>query len=234
MVRNMRSSGLHAVAENLWVVEFPAKMLGTAIGRRSTVMRLANGEVLVHSSAPFETADVAAISALGRVTYLMDASRFHDTFAAQGAAAFPEARFFAPPGFAGLKGRRVEPLDEAPETWRAELALERIEGMPRVNEYAVLHRPSRTLIVADLVFNMRTERDRWTTFFFRYLAGTFGRVGMSRMFRLMIQDRSAFQSSIARILAWDFDRLITGHGEIVEADGKRELREAVESAVGKV
>src|SRR4028118_621600 len=46
----------------------------------------------------------------------------------------------------------------------------------------MLHRASGTLIVGDLVFNMRTERDRWTTFFFRYLAGTFGRVGMSRMF----------------------------------------------------
>jgi hypothetical protein len=35
------------------------------------------------------------------------------------------------------------------------------------------------------------------------------------------------------ILEWDFERLITGHGEIVEGEGKRELREAVETAVGK-
>jgi len=41
----------------------------------------------------------------------------------------------------------------------------------------VLHAPSRSLIVADMVFNMGTNTDAWTAFFFRYLAGTFGRVG---------------------------------------------------------
>ena len=228
----MRSSGLRQLADGLWVLEFPVRMLGTAIGRRSTVLRLGNGEVLMHSSAPFAPEDVAAISALGPVAYLLDATKFHDTFAAEGVAAFPQARFFAPRGFAAPAGVRVESLAEPPEAWAAEIAIERIDGMPRVEEHVVLHRPSGTLIVADLVFNMRTDRDRWTTFFFRYLAGTFGRVGMSRMFRLLILDRAAFESSIERVLAWDFDRLITGHGEIVESGGKRELREAVESAPG--
>jgi hypothetical protein len=227
----MRSSGLRQLDENLWVLEFPLKMMGMAIGRRSTVLRLGNGELLVHSSAPFASEDVAAISRLGRVAYLLDATKFHDTYAAEGAAAFPQARFFAPPGFAAPAGVRVESLAEPPEAWSAEIAIERIEGMPRVEEHVVLHRPSGTLIVGDLVFNMRTERDRWTTFFFRYLAGTFGRVGMSRIFRLMIQNRAGFKRSIERVLAWDFDRLITGHGEIVESGGKRELREAVETAL---
>jgi hypothetical protein len=230
----MRSLGLRSVADNLWVLEFPAKMMGTAIGRRATILRLANGEILVHSTAPFSADDVAAISALGPVAWLLDASCFHDTFAEEGTAAFPQARFFAPPGFSGPKGRKVESLTGSlPEAWAADLAVEPIAGMPRVNECAVLHRPSRTLIVADLVFNMRTEQDRWTTFFFRYLAGTFGRVGMSRMFRLFIQDRPACERSIARVLAWDFDRLITGHGEIVETGGQQELREAVTSALGR-
>jgi hypothetical protein len=228
----MRSSGLQSLTENLWVLEFPAKLMGTAIGRRSTVMRLGNGRVLVHSTAPFEADDVAAISALGPVAWMLDASCYHDTFAAEGTAAFPQARFFVPPGFARPDGVRVESLAEPPEAWAHDVAVEKIDGMPRVNEFAVLHRPSRTLIVADLVFNMRVERDRWTTFFFRYLAGTFGRVGMSRMFRLMIKERAAVQRSIDRVLMWDFDRLITGHGEIVETGGRRELREAVETALG--
>jgi len=227
----MKSSGLHQLGDNLWVLDFPAKLLGTAIGRRSTVLRLTNGELLVHSSAPFRAEDVAAITTLGPVAYLLDASNFHDTFAAEGTAAFPQARFFAPEGFPAPAGRRVESLAKPPPAWADDLAVQRIDGMPSVNEHAILHRPSRTLMVADLVFNMRTTTDMWTTFFFRYLAGTFGRVGMSRMFRLMIRDRVAFLESIRTVLAWEFDRLITGHGEIVETGGKRDLKAAVESAL---
>jgi len=63
----MNSSGLRRLAENLWVLEYPSKLLGTAIGRRSTVIRLSNGMVLVHSTAPFAPDDVRAISALRAV-----------------------------------------------------------------------------------------------------------------------------------------------------------------------
>lgn len=230
----MKSTGLRNVGENLWVLEFPVRLLGTAIGRRSTVIRLSNAQVMVHSSAPFQPDDVTAISALGAVEYLIEVSQFHDTFSREGTAAFPQARFFAPPGFnlRGKRGSRVESLANPPPEWAPDVEVQQIEGMPSVNEFAVLHKPSRTLIVADVVFNMSTDADAWTAFFFRYLAGTFGKVGMSRMFRFSIRDRAAFCRSMERIVAWDFDRLITGHGEIVARGGKAQLQAALESAVG--
>jgi len=79
-----------------------------------------------------------------------------------------------------------------------------------------------------------TKTDAWSAFFFRYIAGTFGRVGMSRMFKASIRDRAAFRRSAQRVLAWDFDRLITGHGKIVERGGREQLRKAIESALGKL
>ena len=39
----------------------------------------------------------------------------------------------------------------------------------------------------------------------------------------MIKDRPAFVAAINTIKAWDFDRIIVTHGDIIEDDAKRTL-----------
>ena len=53
---------------------------------------------------------------------------------------------------------------------------------------------------------------------------------MSRIFRLCIKDHAAFRASISKIVAADFDRIIVGHGNVIEKDGKRLLRQALADA----
>lgn len=50
------------------------------------------------------------------------------------------------------------------------------------------------------------------------------RLGPTVAFRLGIRDREAARRSVRRMLAWDFDRILPGHGEIVEAGGRAKLR----------
>jgi hypothetical protein len=52
--------------------------------------------------------------------------------------------------------------------------------------------------------------------------------GMSLAFRLMIRDPTAFLRSIAEIMRWDFDRVIVGHGEVIETGGKERVRLVLE------
>ncbi len=44
------------------------------------------------------------------------------------------------------------------------------------------------------------------------------------MLRLSIRDKSALRKSIDRILAWDFDRVIVTHGDVLECGGQDSLR----------
>jgi hypothetical protein len=67
-----------------------------------------------------------------------------------------------------------------------------LHGAPRLKEHAIVHKPSRTLIVAHLVFNFRADERGWNRFFHRDIAGFKRYLGMSRIFRLCISDRSAF------------------------------------------
>jgi hypothetical protein len=47
---------------------------------------------------------------------------------------------------------------------------------------------------------------------------------------MAVRDKAAFQRSVEALTKWDFDRIIVGHGEIVETDGKRRLAGALKEA----
>ena len=129
-----------------------------------------------------------------------------------------------PDGFPRAKELRAESLSPAPAEWGDELQIRKIDGMPKVQEHALFHAPSRTLIVGDLLFNFGADASGWTRFIARYVMRLPSLTGMSAAFRFMIQDREAFQRSVLKILEWDFDRVIVGHGEKIETEGKRKLR----------
>ena len=216
-----------SVDQNVWILRYPLSLLGTQTGRTVTVLRLRSSEIIVHSTGPFSSEDVAAIQGLGPSITLVEASLFHDTFACQGRSSFPKARYLVPEGFRLQKAVTAESLDMAPAGWRDELEFRLLAGMPKVKEHVFYHKPSQTLIVADLVFNFGPESPWWTRFFFRHLAGIRRNPGMSRLFRMMIRDRAAFQKSLRHLFEWDFKRVIVGHGRLVEANARERMREAL-------
>lgn len=54
--------------------------------------------------------------------------------------------------------------------------------------------------------------------------------GMPRSVKAGVKDKAAFESSLATILGWDFDRVIVGHGDVIDFDGKPKLRAALAAA----
>ena len=221
---------MHHVAENLWVLRYPLRLLGVEIGRTVTIIRLANGKFIVHSTAPFTAADLGAIRAAGEIAWLVDVSNFHDSLAREGRAALPDVPYLAPEGFSKYSGVATDPLSPAPAEWTSDLEVLELAGMPRVREHVMFHRPSGTLIVADLLFNFGRRGSLWTRLFARYVMRLRNFIGMSPFFRLMIRDREAFRRSMAIMMAWDFDRVIVAHGGIIERGGKARLREVLRAA----
>ncbi|HWN93659.1 MAG TPA: hypothetical protein VNT99_01390 [Methylomirabilota bacterium] len=157
---------------------------------------------------------------------MVEATLFHDTFAKKGRAAFPAVPYFAPEGFAGSAGA-THPLLAPSAEWAEQLDAHQLEGMPKVREHVFLHRSTRTLIVADLVFNFGPPSTAWTRGFFRWAGGIRQFPGMSRLFRACIRDRAAFAKSILHMMQWDFDRLIVGHGDVIETGAKPKLAAAL-------
>lgn len=221
---------MRQIADNLWLMHYPLSVLGTRHGRNAALIRLRSGQTILHSMAPFDPTDKAAIQAIGSPSWLVEAMLLHDTYARQGRESFPAVPFLGPPGFDDVVKFPVEPLLPPPAEWHGEVEVFPIDGAPMLKEHALLHLPSRTLIVADLIFNFRPDERGWDFFFHRYIAGFKRYPGISRIFRFCIKDRAAFRASLSRILEQDFDRIIVGHGEVIETDGKRLLRRAIEDA----
>ncbi|MFQ5418226.1 MAG: DUF4336 domain-containing protein [Myxococcota bacterium] len=219
---------LRRLGEGLWVVNRPLRIVGLHIGARMTVIRLANGELFLHSPVEIDDELCEELSALGGVGHIVAPNKVHHLFFGQAAAIYPDAARYAAPG---LPEKRRD-LDfhevlgnEAPPAWSGEIEQRVIGGMPMVGEVVFLHRASGTLLLTDLAFNMR-ETDSFLTRQWMRLMGIHGKFGPTRMFKQFIRDREAARASLDEILSWDFDRVIVTHGVVLQERGRRALRDA--------
>ena len=209
------------------VLQYPLRAFGIDFRRYVTLLRLADGRLVIHSTGPFTPEDVAAIRRFGKPSWLVEATLMHDTFARQARAAFPELPYLVPAGFAQIKGDPTQPLLPPPADWTGELEVLKIEGLRRINEHAFFHRASRTLVLADLMFHFPADSSGWPRFFAQRVMRLPRLLGISAFFRLMIRDKAAFASSMKTLLAWDFAQIVVGHGEPILRDAKSIFAQAL-------
>lgn len=219
---------LRELAADVWILDQPLAVFGLHVGARMTVVRLGDGSLFLHSPVRLRAAERAELDALGPVRHVVAPSKVHHFFLAGAREAYPGARVYSAPGLAGKKpdlSIDEELSDEAPAAWKGAIDQLAFRGAPWTNEIAFCHRASRTLILTDLVLNVR-ESDSWLTRQWLRLNGALGHFGPHRLMRAVTRDRAAARVSIDRILEWDFDRVVMSHGAVVQERGKRLLRES--------
>jgi hypothetical protein len=214
------------ISDDVALLSFPWRVLGIDFRRNVTLLRLRDGRVAIHSTAPFTAADVTAIRGFGEPAWLIDATLMHDTFAKEGRAALPDLPYLAPEGFQGVTGVATAPLSPAPSDWAGEIDVVPLDGVKK-KEHALFHRRSRTLVVADLFFSMPPDTRGWPRFFARHFMRLPRLFGISAFFRLVIDDRPAFERSVNRLLELDFEHLIVAHREPLIGDAKPAVEQAL-------
>ena len=218
---------LRALAPDLWVVDRPQRFFGLSVGTRMTVMRLADGSLMLHSPIALDDRVRRELDALGPVRFVVAPNRVHHLYAGDVATSYPEARLWIGPGLEVKRPdlRYVAILDdEAPAEWRGQVDQVFFRGRPYENEVVFLHRASRTLIMCDLAFNFGPTAPL-TTRIWMSLMLSYGKFGPSKLDPLLIRDRPAARASLKKILAWDFDRVIVAHGDVLERGGHALLGE---------
>ena len=218
---------MRQLAEDLWVVDRPQSFYALSVGTRMTVMRLSGGRLLLHSPVALDGDLRAQLDALGRVSFAVAPNRLHHLYAGDVARAYPEARLWVAPGLPSKRPDLVFEAvlsDLAPEEWRGELDQVFFRGRPYENEMAFFHCASRTLLLCDLAFNFGPSAPAPTRWLMK-LIRSYGQLGPSKLDPLLIRDRKAARESLEKILAWDFDRVIVSHGDVLESGGHRILSE---------
>lgn len=221
------------VVGQLYVHEHPIRVGGGRLLTRMTVMALPDGGVAIHSPVPFDDALVAQTKRLGEVRAIIAPSTCHHLFVADAQRAFPGVPTYAVRGLE--RKRRDLALEPLPEGLWAD-ALPRVTLGNRVmRELVFLHRASRTVIATDLVEHFRDETpgtDRLLRGYIKLL-GMWNAPRPAPELRWLTRDRAAARRALEQILAWDFDRMVIGHGEPFEHDAKAALREAWRFVLGR-
>ncbi|MFY0528297.1 DUF4336 domain-containing protein [Archangium gephyra] len=219
---------MRPLSDDLFVLDVPFRIGPMALGGRMTVIRLPDGGLWLHSPVKLDAAVRGAVEALGPVRFLVAPNTMHHLSLGDWAAAYPSAKVLAP---AGLREKRpdlrigVELSDVMDVGQSPAIELLLAQGLSRLEEFVFFHRPSRTLLLTDLAFNIH-ESPSWLTRTYLKLNGVYGKLGATWVVKSMTKDKAALRAWRERVLGWDFERVVPCHGEVLEKGGKEAMREA--------
>jgi hypothetical protein len=222
----MMRAMLTPFADEVWVEAREAKFLGVETGTRMTVVRLPDGGLFVHSPVALDDATRRFVDGLGEVRAVVAPSVFHHLHVGDWMRAYPGAVFGACPG---LEWKRPDLAfscvlaDQPHPAWARDLEQVYFSAR-RENEVVFFHPRSRTMICSDALLNLSRHPSVRT----RILARLTGNMapGAGWPERLMIRDRGLARRQVERILAWDIDKIVLAHGDVVEGDGREVVRRA--------
>lgn len=233
------------------------------VGGRGTIVRLQSGALAVFSPVALTEDVKRKVAELGEVKYIaaLDAEvcflphtlgacvltnhQQHHIFLGPWHQAYPNAQVLGPETLPEKRAKqknenvpfsfvfsKSKPVETISPEFDAEFDWEYVPA--HINKELLFHhKPTRSLITADLMFNLpATEQFSKTgvdatsgilTKIFGALQSTKGTAIWQQRtiwYGTSASDRKGFSQSVARINKWDFERIIPCHGDVIEGNGK--------------
>jgi hypothetical protein len=221
---------------DIWTATQPLRAFGIEVGSRMTVIRLSDHSLVLISPIALDETLVDEIRSFGPVSHIVAPNLFHHLFLDVAKQYFPDARLLGVPGLPEKRpdlsfdqlldcsGHLENTLAYLPfrsfQAWRP-------NGTQIYNEVIFCHYPSRSLIITDIAANLKSTAPLMTRLTAKIL-GSYDQLCPSRLERWGTQDKADVEASVRKILEWSFDRVIPGHGEIVESNGREMFRRGYE------
>jgi hypothetical protein len=228
---------LKDVAPDVWIVDSgPIRPAGLALPLRMTVIRLPDGSVWLHSPTRWDGRLQGQLEALGRIHFFVAPNVAHWAFLKEWQERVPGAATFAAPGLRErpqVRGSGVrldhDLNDAAPQRWGGTIEQVLVPGGLGFKEVAFFHRPSRTLVLTDLIQSLEPEKLPLATRLFARATGVAAPKAQPPAYlRLALRLGGApAREAIERMIALAPERVIFAHGLWFERDGTARLREAL-------
>jgi uncharacterized protein DUF4336 len=224
------------VAPDIGIVDGPFEYL-TAGGvrmplpftTRMTVVRLANGDLFLHSPIRFEERLANELLGLGVVRHLVSPNQFHYAHIGEWAKAFPDAISWASPRV--RERARARQIDvrftrdlkaNPPDEWSREIDQMLFPG-GYFKEFIFFHKVSKTLILTDTIINLELDKvdEPWRTA--TKLTGMYhpyGQIFFGMRLPLLVQRQKA-NAAIRKIYSWHPRRILLSHGRCFDAEVDR-------------
>src|SRR3954469_113602 len=232
----LSTARLSRATDDIWVVDdAPISAAGLKLPVRMTVIRLSNGDLVLHSPVRYSPALRGELERLGAIRYLLAPNIAHWMFLSDWQRELPQATIFAARGLAARRQVRAariridRELGEAtPEEWRADLEAVSVNA-PMFSEIELFDKRSRTLILTDLVQNLDPNDLSAPNEAAANLLGISKPNGMAPVYlRLLLCLGSAsVRSAAERLIRLSPERVIFAHGDWFEAEGTERLRRSL-------
>lgn len=213
------------------------------VGGRGTIVRLQSGALAVFSPVALTDDVKQKVSEMGEVKYITALDAEHHIFLGPWHAAYPSAQVLGPETLPEKRKKQQnedvpfsfvfhkdKPIASISPEFDSEFEWEYVPAHAN-KEIVFNHKPTKTLIQADLLFNLpATEQfskagvnptSGILSKLFGYFTNTHGN-GQKRFiwYATSAQDRKGFAKSVGEIYRWDFERIIPCHGDVIETGGK--------------
>ncbi|KIL57556.1 hypothetical protein M378DRAFT_133232 [Amanita muscaria Koide BX008] len=234
----MSDTVIREVCANVWTFSKPFSRFGfLPIGGRSTAIKLRDGGIWVLASTPLNEETKATIDKLGPVRYIVGGNAVHRLFLSDFKKAYPDAKLIAPQ--AAIDGYH-DPSTKFDGAWGSdhpdtkygfedEVKHCYFEGF-RNKDVAFFHHDSKSLIEADLLFNLPAHEQYSKSNQLAHIPvlGLLLRPSFlnPRVAWGLAHDKEAMKNHVKTIESWEFERIIPCHGDVIEKDAKAAWREA--------
>lgn len=245
-----KTTVIRQVTDAITTVSVPFLRFGLLkFGGRATITKLSSGGLVVFSPTVLTDQVTSTVNALGgQVSYLVAPDIEHHLNLGPWKAAYPDARVIGPASLYAKRqkqGNEDVPFDFSltgankkemayPEDFSRDFDVEFFDGHAS-QEVVLFHKPSGTIIEADLIFNLPANEQysqagenpnsgMWTKIFITLFTSPDGKRQQKFLWYLQSKNKKSINESAVRVNGWNFDRIIPCHGDVVETGGKDMFR----------
>jgi len=181
---------------------------------QSSIVKGKDGRLIVINPTHFDEDAVAWINSLGTVGSLVTPTGGHGFSITKAASIWPQATVYgtSPDTKHDHPELKWNFLTDAKQEFVDDLVHMKIQGNA-FSETVFYHPSSKSLLgLTDLLIDS-TERSDWNLRFYLFSVGVFRRQGIQGYMYPAVTDWKAFRTSLEKMLQWDIQHLVLGHGE---------------------
>jgi hypothetical protein len=224
---------LKPFAENIYIVDGEiVNFYGLPFTTRMTVVKLASGDLFIHSPIPLKQNTKAELDKLGTVKYLIAPNKIHYWYLDAFQEEYPEAITFTAKGVqdrARKNGKNLK-VDYVLEDTMNKFFNDEIEhvimhGNRFMEEVEFYHKPSNTLILTDIFENFEQQKISLPFRILAWLGGALSPWGGTTRDQQMLYfgHNLELKKSLQKLMSWDVEKIILAHGKCITENAKQEL-----------
>ena len=219
---------METLLDNIWVHEDTMRLGAIPLRLRMTVIKLSDSSLWIHSPTALTPQLKNEVEQIGKVKYIVGASNGHNLWLQEWQLSFPKATLYV----SGKIPQKLKLIDYQLldgffyNPWKSDLIHAYMTGVPFFNESVFLHTKTRSLIVTDFIQNHTNNRPSGLAGIIkRFIFEPIGFKGICiappLKIGFTIKDKPGFTAFVQKVNAWDFDRIIVTHGDIIEKNAKK-------------